>query len=136
MMLGEGVNKLGSTGSSVMVFRKVGIGLAVRVGVGGVTEGSYVGRISVGPSVLTANGSRVEVGEGKRVTVGCGVNVGSGVDGVRKDRSSGSAEQAVMSTVRNNVTIFFMISSEEWHTQFYTLQNRGHYINCILFDGD
>jgi hypothetical protein len=66
--LGEGVNKLASIGSSVMVGRMV----AVKVGAGvSVTIGVPVGGVVVGSWVLSTNKSGVFVGSNENgVTVG------------------------------------------------------------------
>ena len=111
-----------------MVGRAVVVSVGVRVGGGGETPGSSVGGTSVGAGVLMANRSRV----GMRVTVGCGVSVGTGVAGVRKDRSEGNAEHPVRMIARRMMTVFFagvlcMDSSKVVMDNF---------INCILFDGD
>lgn len=120
------MNKLGSNGSSVMVGRKVAVGGGVRVGNFGVTPGSNVADISVGPSVFSANGSRVAVDVGKRVTVGATVSVGPAVAGVRKDRSAGKAEHPVMMMASRIDNVFFMVPQK-----FYW----DYCINCIRFDG-
>ena len=75
--MGEGVNKLGSIGSSVMVGRVVG----VKVGKGvSVRSGVPVGGVVVGSGVLITNKSGVCVaGKPNGVTVGPSVYTGVGV---------------------------------------------------------
>jgi hypothetical protein len=92
-----------------MVGRKVSVNIGVRVAGKGVTPGSNVGGIAVGPSVFRAKGSREAVGEGKRVTVGSTVFDGPTVGVFRKDKSTGRAEHPVMMMARRRVTVFFMV---------------------------
>ena len=109
-----------------MVGRNVAVGGGVRVGNFGVTPGSKVAGISVGPSVFNANGSRVAVDVGKRVTVGATVSMGPAVAGVRKERSTGKAEHPVMMMASRIDNVFFMVPQK-----FYW----DYCINCIRFDG-
>ena len=65
---GEGVNRLGSTGSSVMVDRKVGVNVGNGVSV---TCGAPVPAVVVGAAVLMTNKFGVKVGfKEKGVAVG------------------------------------------------------------------
>src|SRR6186997_1639325 len=78
--LGDGVKRVGSSGSSVIVGRKVGVnvGTAVSVTIGVPVEG-----VVVGPSVLITNKSGVLLdsngGREKGVAVGCGGTTAAGV---------------------------------------------------------
>jgi len=66
--LGEGVNRLGSIGSSVMVGRLVGVKIAVGVSV---MNASPVAAVVVGSEVLITKKSGVlEAGKAKGVAVG------------------------------------------------------------------
>ena len=126
------MNRLGSTGSSVIVGRNVAVVVGVRVGGLGVTPGSSVGGISVGPSVFIANGSRVGVADGNNVTVGAVVFVGAAVAVFRNDKStSGKAEHPVMMIARRRDTIFFtfMLCMVPQNVCW------DYCINCIRFDG-
>jgi hypothetical protein len=78
-MLGEGVNKLGSSGSRVMVGRKVGVRVGCGVSVmGGVPVGGVP--VTVDSSVLNTNTSSVCVGSREKgVAVKAGGLVGVGV---------------------------------------------------------
>jgi len=126
-IFGEGVNKLGSSGSSVIVGRKVAVIVGVRVGGFGETPGSSVGGISVGPSVFMANGSRVAVDVGKLVTVGAIVFVGPVVGVSKIERSTASkAEHPVIIKARRSDKVFFMVPQKMYW---------DYCINCIRFDG-
>ena len=127
-MFGDGVNKLGSIGSRVIVGRKVAVVVGVRVNGLGVTPGSSVGGISVGPSVFIENGSRVGVAVGNSVTVGATVFVGAAVAVFRNDRStSGRAEHPVSMIARRIDMVLFTLVPQNlcW----------DYCINCIRFDG-
>ena len=111
---GPGVNRVISTGSSVIVERAVGgmVGNGVLVLVGcGVPDSG----VSVGPGVFVAKRSGVFVHESlTRVTVGAGefATAGSGVDCCRKGRLIlGSPAHPTKSIVMPAKTIFFMNSS-------------------------
>src|SRR5688572_11759465 len=68
--LGEGVKRLGSMGSSVMVARKVGVEIVVGVSV---TNASPVAAVMVGSEVLITKKSGVlEAGNANGVAVGLG----------------------------------------------------------------
>ncbi len=68
--LGEGVKRLGSMGSSVMVARKVGVETIVGVSV---TNASPVAAVTVGSEVLITKKSGVlEAGKANGVAVGLG----------------------------------------------------------------
>jgi hypothetical protein len=88
-IFGEGVNRLGSIGSSVMVERKV----AVNAGTGvSVIRGNPVGGVFVAGEVLMTNRSGVlEAGNENGVAVGAGELVTVGV--WRKGIEIGSEEQ-------------------------------------------
>ena len=103
------MNRLGSSGSSVIVGRSVGKGDGVRVAGDCVNPGSSVEGISVGASVFRVKGSRVEVGEGMSVTVGMGVSDGPTVGVNKKERSSGTAEHPVIAMARRMMMTFFII---------------------------
>ena len=76
--LGEGVNRLGSIGSRVIVERKVGVEIVVGVFVT-VTNASPVAAVTVGSEVLITKKSGVlEAGNAKGVAVGLGVPEGVG----------------------------------------------------------
>lgn len=75
--MGDGVNKLGLIGSSVMVARNVGVNVGSGVSV---TIGVSVNGVVVGGRVLRINKSGVLVGSSEYgVTVDAGEPVGTGV---------------------------------------------------------
>jgi hypothetical protein len=126
-MFGDGVNRLGSIGSSVIVGREVPVDVGVRVGGWVETPGSSVSGISVGPSVFRAKGSRVAVEVGNFVTVGAIVFVGPTVAVFKNDRSKGRAEHPVIIRARNRDRICFTLVPQKicW----------DYCINCIRFEG-
>ena len=74
--LGEGVNRLGSMGSRVIVERVVGVNIAVGVAV---TNASPVAAVTVDSAVfITKKSGVLEAGKAKGVAVGLGVPEGVG----------------------------------------------------------
>jgi len=104
--LGDGVNKLGSIGSSVMVGRIVG----VKVGKGvSVTSGVPVGVVVVGCGVLITNRSGVCVaGNPNGVAVGPAVFTGVGV--CRNGSEIGKPEQPERREIITIIKINLLIS--------------------------
>ena len=103
--LGEGVNKLGSIGSSVIVGRMVG----EKVGSGvSVISGVPVGGVVVGSAVLITNRSGVCVGGSPNgVAVGAGVPVG--VDVPRKGIENGNPLHPERREIITITTMLFFI---------------------------
>jgi hypothetical protein len=99
-ILGEGVKSVGSSGSRVMVGRKVGVKVGTTVLV---TSGVPVSGLEVGPSVLRANKSGVLLGcRGGRengVAVGWGGAAGAGV--CKKGMEIGSPLQPARRSISN-----------------------------------
>jgi hypothetical protein len=120
--LGEGVNKLGSIGSSVMVARMVGVkvgrGVSVMIGV-------PVGGVVVGGRVLITNKSGVfEAGNPKGVAVGPGVLTVVGV--CRKGSEIGNPEQPERREIMTIIKIDLLISPLI-HNFLQIMQRAGAY---------
>jgi len=104
--LGEGVNKLGSIGSSVMVGRVVGVNVGKGVSV---RSGVPVGGVVVGSGVLITNKSGVCVaGKPNGVTVGPTVFTGVGV--CRKGMEIGKPAQPERREIITIIKINLFIS--------------------------
>jgi hypothetical protein len=99
--MGPGVNKVTSSGSSVIVDGCVG----VKVGLGvSVTNGVPVGGVVVGLSVLMAKKSGVKVaGKPSGVGVGAGELVEVGV--LKKGMDDGNAEQPARREIRMMIVV-------------------------------
>jgi hypothetical protein len=120
--LGEGVNKLGSIGSSVMVARTVGVkvgrGVSVMIGV-------PVGGVVVGCRVLITNKSGVfEAGNPNGVAVGAGVFTIVGV--CRNGSEIGKPEQPERREIITIIKIDLLISPLV-HRILQLLQKAGAY---------
>jgi hypothetical protein len=103
--LGEGVNKLGSTGSSVMVGRNVGVSVGSGVSV---MSGVPLGGVVVNSSVLSTNRSGVNVGSNEKgVAVRAGGGVGVGVP--RNGIETGSPLQPERRKIRIRTGFNFFI---------------------------
>ena len=103
--LGEGVNKLGSIGSSVIVGRVVGENVGSGVSV---ITGVPVGGVVVGSAVLITNKSGVCVaGRPNGVAVGAGVPVG--VDVPRKGIENGNPLHPETREIITITTMLFFI---------------------------
>src|SRR5262245_9147918 len=107
-MLGDGVKRLGSIGSNVMVGRLV----AVKVGTGVlVTRGVPVGGVVVGCSVLMIKRSGVFVaGKPNGVTVDSGGLDGTGVADCRNGMEAGSALHPVRSEIIKAINVSLFIT--------------------------
>ena len=104
--MGEGVNKLGSIGSSVMVGRVVGVNVGKGVSV---RSGVPVGGVVVGSGVLSTNRSGVCVA-GKPNGVAVGPSVFTGVGVCRKGSEIGKPAQPERREIITIIKINLFIS--------------------------
>jgi hypothetical protein len=106
-ILGEGVNRLGSTGARVIVGRNVGVKVGSGVGVS-VGSGVPVPGVPVGSSVLSTNRSGVFVGPSEKgVAVGAGELVSVGVP--KKGIETGSPLHPESRKIRIRTRLNFFI---------------------------